>query len=247
MPALMKTIEGFLWVSGLAMIGIFVGALGLQEIQRNHALAAYKAKHAIDVAAPADAGRPRPPETALQLVTDDASPEPYPAIDTDAETAAYTAPAPDQALWSAGRIAAFTNTLGRHTGPVLGVFEIPKFDLELPIYDGATDLHMDRGIARIEDTAMPGQGDGNIGIAGHRDGYFRVLKDIRFGDEISVTTPAGKQTYVVEQLMIVDPSAVEVLDYTPVPSITLVTCYPFYFVGHAPERFIVRAVLQEQT
>ena len=148
---------------------------------------------------------------------------------------------------SAGRIAAFSNSLGRHAGPVLGVFEIPKFDLELPIYDGATDLHMDRGIARIEGTAMPGQDDGNIGIAGHRDGYFRVLKDIRFGDEISVTTPAGKQTYVVEPLMIVDPSAVAVLASTPVPSITLVTCYPFYFVGHAPERFIVRAVIQEKT
>jgi sortase A len=106
---------------------------------------------------------------------------------------------------------------------------------------------MDRGIARIEGTAMPGQDRGNVGIAGHRDGYFRVLKDIRFGDEISVTTPVGTQTYVVQQLMIVDPSAVEVLNYTPEPSITLVTCYPFYFVGHAPERFIVRAVLQEET
>jgi sortase A len=106
---------------------------------------------------------------------------------------------------------------------------------------------MDRGIARIEGTAMPGQDDGNVGIAGHRDGYFRVLKDIQFGDEISVRTPSGTQTYIVQQLMIVDPSAVEVLNYTPEPSITLVTCYPFYFVGHAPERFIVRAVLQENT
>ena len=93
---------------------------------------------------------------------------------------------------------------------------------------------------------MPGQDDGNLGIAGHRDGYFRVLKDIQFGDEMTVTTPQGTQTYVVEQLMIVDPSAVEVLYPTSKPSITLVTCYPFYFVGHAPERFIVRAVLQEE-
>jgi sortase A len=127
----------------------------------------------------------------------------------------------------------------------LGIFEIPRLELELPIYDGATDLHMDRGIARIDGTAMPGHDEGNLGIAGHRDGYFRVLKDIRFGDEISVTTSAGKQTYVVEQLMIVDPSVVDVLHRTPTPTITLVTCYPFYFVGHAPQRFIVQAALQE--
>ena len=104
---------------------------------------------------------------------------------------------------------------------------------------------MDRGIARIDGTAMPGE-VGNLGIAGHRDGYFRVLKDIKFGDEIVVTGPEGPMSYVVEQLMIVDPSAIEVLDHTRKPSITLVTCYPFYFVGHAPERFIVRAVAKEQ-
>lgn len=157
----------------------------------------------------------------------------------------YEPPAPDQSLWSAGRIASFAASLAENTSPVLGIFEIPRLELELPIYDGATDLHMDRGIARIEGTAMPGHDQGNLGIAGHRDGYFRVLKDIQFGDEILVTTSAGKQTYVVEQLMIVDPSAVEVLHRTPKPTITLVTCYPFYFVGHAPERFIVRAALQE--
>ena len=70
-------------------------------------------------------------------------------------------------------------------------------------------------------------------------------KDIGFGDEIILTGPEGPQTYLVEQLMIVDPSAVEVLHHTERPAITLVTCYPFYFVGHAPERFIVRAVLKQ--
>jgi len=145
-----------------------------------------------------------------------------------------------------GRIASFAASLTRQTSPVLGVFEIPRFDLELPIYDGASDLHMDRGIARIEGTAMPGHDEGNLGIAGHRDGYFRVLKDIQFGDEITLTTENGTQTFIVEQLMTVDPSAVEVLYNTEKTAITLVTCYPFYYVGHAPERFIVRAVLQEQ-
>ena len=125
-----------------------------------------------------------------------------------------------------------------------GVLEIPRLELEVPLYDGASDLHMDRGIARIEGTAMPDE-SGNMGIAGHRDGYFRVLKDIEFGDELILSSSAGMKRYRVEQLMIVEPSAVEVLDPTEDTSITLVTCYPFYFVGHAPQRFIVRAVLQD--
>ena len=148
---------------------------------------------------------------------------------------------PEQTLWSEGRIAAFSESLSQRTSDVLGILEIPRLNLEVPVYDGASDLHMDRGAARIDGTAMPGE-PGNLGVAGHRDGYFRVLKDIELGDEITITTANGQESYVVLELRIVDPSAVEVLNPTLQQSVTLVTCYPFYFVGHAPERFIVRAV-----
>jgi sortase A len=148
---------------------------------------------------------------------------------------------PEQTLWSEGRIAAFSESLSQPTSDVLGILEIPRLNLEVPVYDGASDLHMDRGAARIDGTAMPGE-PGNLGVAGHRDGYFRVLKDIELGDEITITTADGPESYVVLELKVVDPSAIEVLDPTVQQSITLVTCYPFYFVGHAPERFIVRAV-----
>ena len=90
------------------------------------------------------------------------------------------------------------------TGPMLGVLGIPRFDLEVPIYNGASDLHMDRGIARLKGTELPGHIEGNLGISGHRDGYFRVLKDIVSGDEISVRTSSGVQIYVVEKIMIVE-------------------------------------------
>ena len=152
---------------------------------------------------------------------------------------------PEQALWSEGRIAAFEESLSQPTSDVLGILEIPRLKLEVPVYDGASDLHMDRGAARIEGTALPGE-PGNLGVAGHRDGYFRVLKDIALGDEIRITTVRGPESFVVQELSIVDPTAVEVLDPTEQQSVTLVTCYPFYFVGHAPERFIVRAVRKEQ-
>ncbi len=148
---------------------------------------------------------------------------------------------PEQSLWSEGRIAAFEESLAKPTSDVLGILEIPRLNLEVPVYDGASDLHMDRGAARIDGTAMPGE-PGNLGVAGHRDGFFRVLKDIELGDEITITTADGLESYVVSELKIVDPTAIEVLDPTVEQSVTLVTCYPFYFVGHAPERFIVRAV-----
>ena len=151
---------------------------------------------------------------------------------------------PEQSLWSEGRIAAFTESLSQPTSDVLGILEIPRLSLEVPVYDGASDLHMDRGAARIDGTAMPGE-PGNLGVAGHRDGYFRVLKDIELGDEITITTVDGLESYVVLELSIVDPTAIEVLDPTVQQSVTLVTCYPFYFVGHAPERFIVRAVKRD--
>jgi sortase A len=152
---------------------------------------------------------------------------------------------PEQSLWSEGRIAAFEESLTKQTSAVLGILEIPRLNLEVPVYDGASDLHMDRGAARIDGTAMPGE-PGNLGVAGHRDGYFRVLKDIALGDEITITTADGLESYVVSELKIVDPTAVEVLDPTVEQAVTLVTCYPFYFVGHAPERFIVRAVKRSE-
>ena len=152
---------------------------------------------------------------------------------------------PDKSLWSEGRIAAFTASLLEPAGDVIGIFELPRLKLEVPVYDGASELHMDRGVALIEGTAGPGK-PGNMGIAGHRDGYFRVLKDIAIGDEITISTETGNLNYRVEKTMIVEPTAVEVLDRTSRTAITLVTCYPFYFVGHAPQRFIVRAILQEE-
>ena len=106
---------------------------------------------------------------------------------------------------------------------------------------GTDDRSLDRGVGHIEDTAQPGT-DGNLGIAGHRDGFFRGLKDITLGDVIELDTIQGSDTYRVERTWVVSPEDVSVLDPTSTRALTLVTCYPFYFVGSAPDRFIVRAV-----
>jgi LPXTG-site transpeptidase (sortase) family protein len=99
-------------------------------------------------------------------------------------------------------------------------------------------------VGLIDGTARLNKG-GNTGLSSHRDGYFRVLKDIEKGDAIVVDSPRGEMTYRVRETFVLDKMDDSVLDPTPEPTVTLVTCYPFYFVGHAPKRFIVRAVLEE--
>jgi LPXTG-site transpeptidase (sortase) family protein len=240
----MKVLERLLWISGAVLLSIFIGHLTLGELQRANAVAVFKSQHSrasVSTAVPE-------PAPAQATSTDSLPVNPTGEVASfdvdDVDAFEINTGPPDQSLWSSGRVASYAASLKADTSEVIGLFSIPRLDLEVPLYDKASDLHLDRGIARIEGTSQPGEA-GNMGIAGHRDGYFGVLKDIRFGDELIVTSVNGPQTYRVEQLMIVDPSAVDVLDQTEKTAITLVTCYPFYFVGHAPERFIVRAVLQE--
>ncbi|MEO7793356.1 MAG: class D sortase [Thermoanaerobaculia bacterium] len=146
----------------------------------------------------------------------------------------------DQSLWSAGRIVKYRASLGLATAPPLAVLRIAKLGIEVPVLPGTDDKTLDRAVGNIAGTARPGEA-GNVGIAGHRDGFFRGLKDITTGDRIELETLTGKQEFEVTSIRVVDPSALEVLAPTPQPTLTLVTCYPFYFVGTAPQRYIVRA------
>jgi sortase A len=149
----------------------------------------------------------------------------------------------DFSLWSEGRIDAYRDTPVDQDRVPLAVLRIPGIDLEVPVFDGTDELTLNRAVGRIAGTARPGEA-GNLGIAGHRDGFFRGLKDVSIGDEIELQTLTGTQRYAVTEITVTTPSDVEVLDPTDDPSITLVTCYPFYFVGSAPQRYIVRATRQ---
>lgn len=148
----------------------------------------------------------------------------------------------DFSLWAEKRIQAYRNSLLSKTDPPLAVLEIAKLRIRVPVFDGTDDLTLNRGVGRIIGTAKPGE-SGNIGVAGHRDGFFRGLKDISVGDEVDLIMTQGKGTYVVDQIEIVSPDDVLVLQPRSAPSLTLVTCYPFYFVGDAPKRYVVHASL----
>lgn len=148
----------------------------------------------------------------------------------------------DFSMWAQKRIEAYKNSLLTMEKPALAVLEISKVHIRVPVFEGTDDLTLNRGVGHIHGTASLGT-EGNVGIAGHRDGFFRGLKDVSLGDEIELNMTAGKATYTVDQIEIVEPSNLQVLQPRRAPSITLVTCFPFYFVGDAPKRFIVHASL----
>ena len=147
-------------------------------------------------------------------------------------------------LWAEGRIEEYEESLEHQIDPPLAILRVPSINLEVAVLVGTSELVLNRGVGHIEGTPLPGD-PGNVGIAGHRDGFFRGFKDVAKGEVIELETLEATLEYVITDLYIVDPSDVWVLEPTDVPSLTLVTCYPFYFVGSAPQRFIVRAELRE--
>lgn len=150
----------------------------------------------------------------------------------------------DFARWSEKRIAEYEESLASHFDPPLALLRISKVQLDVPVLEGTDDLTLNRGVGHILGTARPGE-EGNIGIAGHRDSFFRALKDIGRGDTIELVTPRHTERYTVDQIVLVRPDDVSVLRPRPKPSLTLVTCYPFYFIGNAPQRYIVQASIAD--
>jgi sortase A len=126
---------------------------------------------------------------------------------------------------------------------VIGRLEIPNLHLVAMVQEGADAGILRRAVGHIPGTALPG-GRGNVGLAGHRDTFFRALREIQVNDAIELRTEHGAYRYRVESTRIVGPREVQVLRPTATASLTLVTCYPFYYVGSAPKRFIVRAGLE---
>lgn len=146
---------------------------------------------------------------------------------------------PDQTLWSPERIRGYQESLAVVTETPVAILRVPELHLEVPVYAGDSELYLNRGAGLIAGMGDPDKG-GNVGIAGHRDGYFRVLKDVKPGQLIEIETRARTHRYRVVSADVVEQKDVHVLSDSVDPTVTLVTCYPFYFIGSAPQRFIVR-------
>ncbi len=149
--------------------------------------------------------------------------------------------APDHSLWSMSRIERYERNRSdsKNLSP-LGLLTIPSVGMRVAMFEGTSDRVLNVGVGRVEGTGRVGA-DGNLALAGHRDGFFRRLKDVNVGTEIEIRHEAGIDYYAVTELSIVEPEDVSVLAPTEGSVVTLITCYPFYFVGSAPKRFIVRA------
>jgi sortase A len=168
----------------------------------------------------------------------------FPQLKSGLPTATYEehAQTVDFSLWAGNRIQAYKQALASRIAAPLAVLSIPRLRLDVPVFEGTDEFTLNRGAGRIVGTARPGE-RGNIGIAAHRDGFFRGLKDVRPGDRIELAQLGRKFAYTVDNISVVDPGDLTVLQARPQPSLTLVTCFPFYFIGDAPQRYIVQASL----
>lgn len=232
----LKVTEYVAWAVGFALVGFYVAARSQSASTRAGDIEKFnQAKAAIS------SGSPSAPESIA------ASPVAAPLSTSTSIAPARSLPdtAPfDFTLWAEGRIKKYEESLEAELGLPMAILRVPELDLEVPVLEGTDHVVLDRAVGRIAGTVRPGE-VGNSGIAGHRDGVFRGLKDIDLGDVIEVETLTGISSYEIDKISIVSPTQVEVLEPTPEPVITLVTCYPFYFVGKAPQRYIVRASLRQ--
>jgi LPXTG-site transpeptidase (sortase) family protein len=213
------------YAAGVLLSGFFLVQLAQGEVQRQGGIAEFERLAQADVSSAQETA-------AASSAGSEASGPDFEEMVGD----------PDTSLWAPGRIADYQASLQATLPPVLGVLEIPSVNLKVPVYQTASDLVMDRGAGIIDGMSYPHE-PGNIGISGHRDGYFRVLKDLKVGDPIVLQTLEGTKHFRIEDTTIVEIKDERLLRDTYEQTVTLVTCYPFYFVGHAPKRFIVTASL----
>ncbi|MEH6609788.1 MAG: class D sortase [Halioglobus sp.] len=217
--ALLRAGEWSSYAAGLLLGGFFVVQLAQGEVDRRSDISQFEQMASIETIPASEV-----PASEVPIIIADATKR------------------PDMSLWAPQRIADYEASLRADLPKVLGVLEVPSVGLKVPVYPTDSELTMDRGAGVIDGMSYPHEG-GNIGIAGHRDGYFRVLKDVQVGDRIALQTLEGPKDFTINSVQVVEITDTHLLQDTDDQTVTLVTCYPFYFVGHAPQRFIVTASL----
>ena len=218
-----RVLETACWALGIVLVTLYFGVRAYGELERRQAIATFtQARSAMGA-------------------------EAHVTRDTDQinlEHVSPAHPAPDQTHWSESRVRRYAAQVTKSQSLPLpaALLRIRRVELEVPVYGDTSERNLNRGAGLVAGTAPP-DSDGNIAIAAHRDGYFRALKDVAVGDIVELESLSQRRQYRVIDLSIVEPTDISPLHDTDVAAVTLVTCYPFYFVGNAPRRFIVRAVL----
>jgi len=220
-----KALEIACWVAGTALVTLYISARFVGEVEREQGIEAFvQARTTVNPEYPAFAKSDSQEWPDLQ---------PHPAP-----------PASELVSVSQERVAAPTDgpiALADSKSLPIAVLRIASVGLEVPVFADTSERNLNRGAGWVKGTAAPDDG-GNIAIAAHRDGYFRVLKDVVVGDDLVLQSITQETTYRVTGISIVEPDNTSSLLATETAAVTLVTCYPFYFVGNAPQRYIVRAV-----
>ncbi len=159
---------------------------------------------------------------------------------------AWRGPELDRTLDSLPPQPAPHRAIGYQQGSAIGRLEVQRIGLSVVVLEGSDAGTLRLGVGRVRNSSLPGEA-GNVVLAGHRDTFFSSLSQIRPGDRISLRTPEGTFPYTVDWTTVVNPQDTKVIRPTAQPALTLVTCYPFAYVGAAPKRFIVRATPVDTT
>ncbi len=224
----LKRLEQVFLILGISFIAVYFGVIAWAEVQRKSSIKAFASELKTEVQLAES--EPTNPTIIVEMVPD--------TIVSDIP--ATIIPEPDKSNWDENRIVEYEASLKVDTSSPDAVLSIAKIDLVVPVFDGTSEFNLNRGVGRIRGTSRI-DANGNLGLAGHRDGFFRGLKDVVVGDTMALQTRRGLTDYRISSIEIVQPDDVSVLAQTEGKSITLVTCYPFYFIGHAPQRYIVKA------
>lgn len=230
----LRLVEIMLWVLGLSLIGAAFGETRERwNYQAQQERALFQGGPAVSV----ETGQPIAPEIIAALGIDESVEAPPPALQqVDRAAGAAGDPArpagPRPGEPKPRAVAAAPSALGR--------IEIPRIGVAAIVKDGADEETLARAVGRVPGSARPGQ-VGNMVLAGHRDTFFRPLRDIKVNDRIRMVVPPNTYEYKVESVMVVSPEDTNVLRSKGKEEITLVTCFPFRFIGPSPDRFVVSA------
>ncbi|HEX5755339.1 MAG TPA: class D sortase [Arenimonas sp.] len=230
----LRVIEIACWTLGVSLLLVYAGGRAHGEIERRQAIAAFTASKSTATLALAKGA----------AIDAAAAPAMVPVAQTTWAPLSAVPGDPDRSEWSPARVRGHAESVLADPSLPVALLRIPRVALEVPVYPDVGERNLNRG-AGLVDTGANADSNGNIAIAAHRDGYFRVLSQVEVGDVIELESAAQQRRYRIDALSIVDPHDLSPLQASDGPVLTLITCYPFWFVGNAPQRYIVRAVAMQ--